>query len=272
MLRKTLLFLMIMIVSLSFLITGCDKKPEDTATTGEDSGEDTEDEVVYEPVQAVCIYHYGAELSFREEPSVESKRMGSLTKGEIITFLGQKATGPGDNGKEYEFYKIQRLDGTQGWAWSRFIVPDSKPAVAVENTVTYNQPSDVQINIDFELEAMSIIAIIEDNGNWLKVIYEEKDKTYWIKPGTLSYAEIDIALANKVNLALGRSSDENKIEDLEKLLDIDAFKDSIFINQIHEKLFELENPGQGEDEEPLADMPEEPLADMPDQSVGPASQ
>lgn len=236
MFNKRLLILLIVIIGLSFIIAGCDKKPDETNTTGDENNESAENEIVNEPVQAMSIYP--GELYFRAEPSYEAKSIGTISKGEIITFMGKTEEGPGYRGN-WEYYLVKRLDGSEGWAWGDYIIPDCTPAVTVSETNTYGQPSDVKINMDFTLESMSIIAIIEDNGNWLKVAYENKDKTFWIKPGTLSYAELDIGLANMVNLAL---EDDDQITSLEKLLEIDAFRDSVFINQIHEKLFELKNP------------------------------
>ncbi len=242
MFKKLFLFLFIFsLVSLSFITLSCDKKVEDTVVPTD--SDETQNEVVSEPVQAMSIYH--SNLYFRKEPEYGSNTTGTIAKGEPITFLGRIEEGPGYNGAIWEYYFVKRLDGTEGWAWGNYIVPDCTPAVTAKKTTTYNQPSDGQVNMDFSFEPMSILAIIEDNGAWLKVLYESKDKAYWIKPGTLSYAELDIGLANKINIAL---SGDDKIAELEKLLEIDAFRDSVFTNNIHEKLFELQ------DTEPLEDM------------------
>ena len=237
--KKLFLFLIIFsLVGFTFITLSCDKKADDTTTQAD--GDGTEEIIVAEPVKAVCIYD--GELRFRKEPEYESGISGTLRKGEKITFLGRIEEGPGYRGN-WEYYLIQRSDGTEGWAWGDYIIPDAAPAVIVTKTTTYDQNNDVQINMDFSLEPMTIIAIVEDKGSWLKVAYKNKDKLVWIKPGTLSYADIDISVANLVKDAL---DSYDKVTGLESILEIDAFRDSIFINNIHETLFELQNPEEPE--------------------------
>jgi hypothetical protein len=50
-------------------------------------------------------------------------------------------------------------------------------------------------------------------------------------------------VANLVQYAL---DSDDKVTGLESILEIDAFRDSIFINNIHEALFELQNPEEPE--------------------------
>jgi hypothetical protein len=220
----------ILITSLS-----CGKGKKTASLTSEDSDQNAEQETVVQPVQAVCILD---ELAFWSSPSTKKGYKNyNLKKGEIVTWLGTQETEQDDDRKR-KFYGISLSDGSEGWALAAYIVPDAEPAVVVDKTSIYSKNSLIS-KTDSSFEALDIIALVEIQDEWLKVVGRFKENPVWIKPGKTTRAEVDIAVANQASRALAEKDRETLKEKLTGILEEEAFTDSIFIPLIQAHLQEL---------------------------------
>lgn len=233
-------FFSLSVFTLVFLLTGCGDKsapvsPSPTEESASEKEEPEEDAApVSQPVQAVSIYDG---LYFRNGPSSNETAVYRLKKGEIVTWMGESAVDQRDE-RKWEFFRIRLTDGSDGWALSYYIVPEATPAAVISRASIYSKNNLIS-KTDENLEPMDIIAVLEEQDEWLKVVFDDKAREFWIKPGHISKAEVDIAVANQVMNALSVESDEEKAEKLKAVLDEEAFTDSIFIPLIESDLQEI---------------------------------
>ena len=197
-----------------------------------------------QPVPAVCILD---ELAFWSGPSTKKGYKNyNLKKGEIVTWLGTQETEQDDERKR-KFLRISLSDGSEGWALAAYIMPNAEPAAVVDKTSIYSKNSLIS-KTDSSFEALDIIALVEIQDDWLKVVGRFKESPVWIKPGKTTRAEVDIAVANQAKRALAEKDRETLKEKLTSILEEEAFTDSIFIPLVQARLQELLDEERAEEE------------------------
>jgi hypothetical protein len=243
--RSRILLVSCLIILVVFL-GGCGERsstPDPTPSEGETETSESEsastDEAPApkpEPVHAVCIYDG---LYFRNGPSARETAVYRLKKGEIVTWMGEAVTDQKDD-RNWEFFRIRLTDGSDGWALSYYIVPEAIPAAVISRASIYSKNNLIS-KTEESLEPMDIIAVLAEQDEWLKVVNDDKSREFWIKPGHISKAEVDIAVANQAMAAMAAESDQDRFEKLKAVADEDAFTDSIFIPLIESEMQEIQD-------------------------------
>jgi len=229
-----------------FLITilSCGEGSRTPPPSSEDSKQNAAQETVVQPVQAVCILD---ELAFWSDPSTKKGYKNyNLKKGEIVTWMGIQETEQDDDRKR-KFYSISLSDGSEGWALAAYIVPNAEPAAVVDKTSIYSKNSLIS-KTESSFDALDILALVEVQDNWLKVVGRFKENPVWIKPGKITRAEVDIAVANQATRALAEKDRESLKEKLTGILEEEAFTDSIFIPLVQARLQELLDEERAEEQ------------------------
>jgi hypothetical protein len=193
-------------------------------------------------------------LAFWSGPTQKDGFTGYYIKsGEVVTWLGVSEQDKDDQNRE--FLKVRLSDGTEGWALAAYIVPEAKAAAVTEETTVYKQNNLIS-RTDADLQPMDIVAVIEEQEDWVRVAKGGRSNVSWIKPGALTFAEVDVAVAYHAGQAHKIEGAAQRKERLEVLLEEEAFQDSIFIPAIRAEVEELEEkespesregePGRGE--------------------------
>ena len=220
-----------------FLLAGllflwnCEKgtKIEPKPSSEEETTPEQEPELITKPVQAVCIFDG---LSFWNSPSTKKGyQYYEIRKGESLTFLGKREKEQDDK-RAREFLNIRLSDGSEGWAIASFIVIDSEPAAVIEKVSIYSKNNLIS-KTSSSYEPMDILAVLEKQDEWIRVKGYFSSPDYWIRPGNLTFAEVDIAVAYQYMKAMDEKEDSLIKEKLTKdILEEEAFTDSIFIPRV----------------------------------------
>jgi len=83
---------------------------------------------------------------------------------------------------------------------------------------------------------MEIVAVVEEWDNWIKVVSEKKEKEGWIKKEFISNDSIDLAFALLAKRKMAEKNREQKIKNLENLLENNPYPNTIFISELREHL------------------------------------
>jgi hypothetical protein len=242
-----------LLASLLFL-WNCEKgtKIEPKPSSEEETTSEQEPELITKPVQAVCIFDG---LSFWNSPSTKKGYQNyEIRKGESLTFLGKREKEQDDK-RSREFLNIRLSDGSEGWGISSFIVIDAEPAAVIEKVSIYSKNNLIS-KTSSSYEPMDILAVSEKQDEWIKVKGYFSSPDYWIKPGNLTFAEVDIAVAYQYMKAMDEKEDSLIKEKLIKdILEEEAFTDSIFIPKVQaevQAILDREREAQEDESESAA--------------------
>ena len=174
-------------------------------------------------------------ISSRDEPVRSTPRTTLLSLGERFIYLDTFAIDSSyDNTK---FLKVRLSDSTIVWVYDFASVLDAKPAVIRNQVPLYLRPDLLTITED-KLNAMDIVAVVEEWDNWIKVVNEKKANTGWIKKEFVTYDSIDLAFALLAKRNLEEEDTEQRIENLEGLLENNPYPQTIFLPEIRNRLDE----------------------------------
>jgi hypothetical protein len=182
---------------------------------------------------SVCIWD---DASVRAKPTVKSQRVSALALGEKVVWLGKAELDPADNKRNY--LKIRLSDGSVGWASEMAVVTGANPAAVVKEAPVCIRP-DLLTVTEAKMEPMDIIAVINTEGDWLKMVGEEKVKAGWIQSEMVSENNDDIALALMARKILEEEDAKLKKEKIESILNNLAFANSTFRRDLEIKLKKL---------------------------------
>ena len=174
-------------------------------------------------------------ISTRDEPVRNSSRATLLSLGERFIYLDTFAIDSSSNNTK--FLKVQLSDSSIVWAYDFASVLSAKPAVLQNEVPLYMRPDLLTITED-KLNAMDIVAVVEEWDNWIKVVNEKKVNTGWIKKEFVTYDSIDLAFALLAKRRLEEEDPEQRVANLEKLLDNNPYPQTIFIPEIRTRLDE----------------------------------
>lgn len=174
-------------------------------------------------------------ISTRDQPVRNTPSTTLLSLGERFIYLDSFAIDSSYNNTK--FLRVRLSDSTIVWVYDFASVLNAKPAVMRNQVPLYLRPDLLTITED-KLNAMDIIAVVEEWDNWIKVVNEKKEHTGWIKKEFVTYDSIDLAFALLAKRYLEEEDTEQRIENLEGLLENNPYPQTIFLPEIRNRLDE----------------------------------
>ena len=175
-------------------------------------------------------------ISTRSEARRESATTTLLSLGESFLYLDTFAIDSSYNNTK--FLKAQLSDSSIVWVYGFASVINAKPAVITNEVPLYMRPDLLTIT-EKRIHSMEIVAVIEEWDNWIKVVNEKKEKVGWIKKEYITHNTIDLAFALLAKRKLVEEDAEQKIRNLEDLLENNPYPNSIFVSELG-KILDLE--------------------------------
>lgn len=165
---------LILCIAVLFL-TACVKRTGNDLDTEESPG-----------IPALCIID---ESPLQEEPVLASELITTLYLGDEFRFLGEIET---DLFSQY--YKIELFDGTTGWIIKEAVLFNAEHAAVIKQTTIYPE-LDSKDDSQVTLYPAEYVAIIKEDGDWVKVLSAGRKKGGWIRRENLSTSEEDVFIA-----------------------------------------------------------------------------
>ncbi len=172
-------------------------------------------------------------ISTRSEPKRSSSSTTLLSLGESFLYLDSSAIDSAYNNTK--FLKVRLSDSSEVWVYGFASVLNAKPAVLTNDVPLYIRPDLLTIT-EQSLHVMEIIAVVEEWDDWIKVVNEKSKRKGWIKKDVVTYNKIDLAMALLAKRKLEEQDSEQKIKNLEELLENNPYPNSIFISELKNKL------------------------------------
>lgn len=212
------------IIMFSLLVMACETGQQEKETAVKQ-----ELKPVEHPVSAVCIWD-GA--SVRTGPSAEAEWITSLSLGEQLTWLGiEKA----DSSKpERSYFKVMLSDSTTGWS-SEYVITPGEPAVVVTKTPVFKRP-DLITMTETTLKPMSFVAVTESNGEWVRIVGNQKKIKGWIKLNTVSLKDNDVAVGVLYTKLESIEDEQERHKKLQAIVNNPVFENSVFIDELKTQL------------------------------------
>lgn len=172
-------------------------------------------------------------ISTRSEPIRNSSTTTLLSLGESFYYLDTFAID--SSYKNTKFLKARLSDSTIVWVYDFASVLNAIPAVLTHEAPLYLRPDLLTIT-EKSIKVMEIVAVTEEWDNWIKVENEKKEKKGWINKEYISNNTIDLAFALLAKRKLDEQNPEQKIKNLEDLLENNPYPNSIFIAELRKSL------------------------------------
>ena len=220
--RRNLTFFLGIIILLK--LAACNNIPEEEP-----------DNTVSEQPQIIGVSVWD-KISSRSEPRRKSASTTLLSLGESFLYLDSFAIDSSYNNTK--FLKARLSDSSIVWVYGFASVLNAKPVVITNEVPLYMRPDLLTIT-EQRLNSMEIVAVIEEWDNWIKVVNEKKEKVGWIKKEFISENTIDLAFALLAKRKLDEEDAEQKIRNLEDLLENNPYPNSIFVSELG-KILDLE--------------------------------
>ena len=196
------------------------------------STQETSDNALSEQPQVVGVSVWDR-ISTRSEPRRKSASTTLLSLGESFLYLDTFAIDSSYNNTK--FLKARLSDSTIVWVYGFASELNAKPAVITNEVPLYMRPDLLTIT-DKRLNAMEIVAVIEEWDNWIKVVSEKKEKVGWIKQEYINHNPVDLAFALLAKRKLEEQDPEQRIIILEDLLENNPYPNSVFIAEVRKYL------------------------------------
>ena len=172
-------------------------------------------------------------ISTRSEPKRSSSSTTLLSLGESFLYLDSSAIDSAYNNTK--FLKVRLSDSSEVWVYGFASVLNAKPAVLINDVPLYMRPDLLTIT-EKSLHVMEIIAVVEERDDWIKIVNEKSEQKGWIKKDVVTYNTIDLAMALLAKRKMEEQDSEQKIKNLEELLENNPYPNSIFISELRNKL------------------------------------
>ena len=172
-------------------------------------------------------------ISSRSEPRRSSTSTTLLSLGESFQYLDSFAIDSSYNNTK--FLKAQLSDSSIVWVYGFASVLNAKPVVITNEVPLYMRPDLLTIT-EQRINTMEIVAVTEEWDNWIKVVNEKKEKVGWIKKEFISDNTIDLAFALLAKRKFEEEDAEQRIKNLEELLENNPYPKSIFVTELREIL------------------------------------
>ena len=168
-------------------------------------------------------------ISSRSEPRRASASTTLLSLGESFIYMDSFAIDSSYNNTR--FLKARLSDSSIVWVYGFASELNAKPAVLTTEVPLYMRPDLLTIT-DKRMKAMEIVAVTEAWDDWIKVVSEKKEKVGWIQKEYISHNNIDLAFALLAKRKLEEPDQEQKIRNLEDLLENNPYPNTIFISEL----------------------------------------
>jgi len=172
-------------------------------------------------------------ISTRSEPRRSSPSTTLLSLGESFLYLDTFAIDSSYNNTK--FLKVRLSDSSVVWAYGFASVLNAKPAVVTREVPLYMRPDLLTIT-EKRINTMEIVAVVEEWDTWIKVVGEKSEKVGWIKKEYLTENSTDLGFALLAKRKLEEEDPEQKIKNLEELLDNNPYPASVFISEVKQIL------------------------------------
>jgi hypothetical protein len=172
-------------------------------------------------------------ISTRSEPRRKSASTTLLSLGESFLYLDTFAIDSSYNNTK--FLKARLSDSSIVWVYGFASELNARPAVITNEVPLYMRPDLLTIT-DHRMNAMEIVAVVEEWDNWIKVVSEKKEKVGWIKQEYINHNTVDLAFALLAKRKLEEQNTEQKIKNIEELLENNPYPESIFIPEMRNSL------------------------------------
>jgi len=192
-----------------------------------------ESNIVISEISGIIGVSVWDRISTRSQPLRSSPRTTLLSLGESFLYLDTFAIDSSDS--PTKFLKARLSDSTVVWVYDFASVLNAKPAVIIDEVPLYMRPDLLTITAK-RMTTMEIIAVVEEWDDWIKVVNEKKEKTGWIKKENITYTTIDLAFALLVKRNLEEEDPEQKINNLEDLLENNPYPNTIFITELRNRV------------------------------------
>ena len=182
--------------------------------------------------QGVCVVE---NTSLRKEPSTKGDWISSLALGETVKLEGSPIKDEAD--PKVEYIKIKLSDGTKGYASTWCIVGGAYVGVVQKTTKVYKRP-DLLAESNQHFDIMNIVAVEEENDNWIRVTGEGRTKKGWIQKDSIRKDKEDVVTAVLLRKALrekGKNVNNASREEMEEIVSKLPYQDSYFVNQVLSK-------------------------------------
>lgn len=217
--QKILTFLLTTVFVLNFTACG-NSTPEEQVTTAPDQPR----------VMGVSVWD---RIATRSEPRRSSASTTLLSLGERFLYLDSAAIDSAYNNTK--FLKVQLSDSSVAWAYGFASVLNAQPGVITKDVPLYMRPDLLTIS-DRGLNAMEIVAVTEEWDDWIKIVNEKKANVGWIKQDFITYNTIDLAFALLAKRRFSEEDPEQKIKNIEDLLENNPYPNTIFIPEVSDRL------------------------------------
>jgi hypothetical protein len=174
-------------------------------------------------------------ISSRSEARRSSERATLLSLGEQFLYLDSSAIDSANNNTRMLY--VQLSDSSRVWVYDFATVLDARPAVVISQVPLYLRPDLLTITDD-ELNTMEIIAVVEEWDDWIKVVNEKKEKVGWIKKEKVTYETVDLAFSLLVKRNLEEKDPEQRIQNIEEMLNQNPYPSTVFITDVRLRLDE----------------------------------
>lgn len=227
----------IAIMAASVMLLSCESKTKTTEGSSSEATVQTAEKNAEEK-GAICLLD---KLSIRETAEPKGKWITSMSLGEQVKLTGEEQT---NEATKKLYVKVQLTDGKEGWTPARFLAIDGKVGVMQEAASVYKRP-DLLTKTEKKYSVMDIIAVTENQGDWVKVKGKRAEGQYieegWIKSANISNNAVDIAAAKFASMAMAKPTMTERIAALQELLKNSDLSSSSFISVIEAKIKDYES-------------------------------
>ncbi len=164
---------------------------------------------------AICLWE---KVGLREEPGRNKniKYITPILLGETVFMLGetQKVVT-----EDRTYIKVRLSDGQEGWVYRYLFGIDAKLVAISKATSIYRRPDPMMLKTD-KFEEGEIVALIDEQGEWVKVLGWQKKKVGWIKKeSNLTENLEDVKVAVLYQRAVHERELEKKVDLLKTILE-----------------------------------------------------
>jgi len=167
-------------------------------------------------------------ISTRNQPVRNSPSNTLLSLGESFIYLDTFAIDSSYNNTK--FLKARLSDSSIVWVYDFASELNSKPAVITNEVPLYLRPDLLTIT-DERINTMEIVAVVDEWNNWIRIVNEKKANRGWISKEFITYNTVDLAFALLVKRSMAEEDLEEKINNMEDLLEKNPYPNTIFISE-----------------------------------------
>lgn len=196
----------------------------------------TPEEQPVEKVKAVSLYNYSKYgLGVYKDMANLKKSIAHIKLGEEITSMGITAVDTSSE-KKREYLKVELSDGTQGWCYANYVIPNSYPGVIVEATPVYERPDILTKMAKKEYAELEIVAVMESKGEWLKVKGINLMKEGWINKKSISNKKEEVASAIMARYEIFDVKGNLLEENIKKFVESAPYPNTMVVSTIREMM------------------------------------